>query len=107
MSSTEKVWIIDFGSQYTQLIARRIRELSVFSTIVPPSIKLQDIERNDVSALVLSGGPASVYEQESPQLKLDISELNQSYGQLSDLIGSGTAEIRLLTKKGNIVIRGM
>ncbi len=62
----EKVLILDFGSQYTQLIARRVRENQVYSEIVPFNIKPQEIE-DDVIALILSGGPGSVYD-ENPYL---------------------------------------
>lgn len=75
MRNREKVWIIDFGSQYTQLIARRVRELSVFSEIVPPTISANDIRRENVLACILSGGPSSVYEEESPKISSDILEL--------------------------------
>ena len=60
----EKIIIIDFGSQYTQLIARRIRELSVYSEIIPFS-KFKDIDTN-TKGIVLSGGPSSVNDQDSP-----------------------------------------
>ena len=70
-----KVWIIDFGSQYTQLIARRVRELAVFSDIVLPNVKPAEIRANRVAALILSGGPASVYDKESPDLDPAIFEM--------------------------------
>lgn len=72
MNSLSKVWIVDFGSQYTQLIARRIRELSVYSEIVLPTITVQDITANHVNALILSGGPSSVYEKEAPTISPEI-----------------------------------
>lgn len=56
--------VIDFGSQYTQLIARRLRELNVYSLIFPPSIKSKDLERDKVKGIILSGGPSSVYEED-------------------------------------------
>ncbi len=62
----EKVLILDFGSQYTQLIARRVRESHVYSEIVPFNIKPSEIG-DDVIALILSGGPGSVYD-ENPYL---------------------------------------
>jgi GMP synthase (glutamine-hydrolysing) len=61
-----KVLILDFGSQYTQLIARKIRELGVYSEILPFSTTLQKIRQEGPSALVLSGGPQSVYEKRAP-----------------------------------------
>ena len=76
MSSISKVWIVDFGSQYTQLIARRIRENSVFSEIVLPSINVSEILESEVSALILSGGPSSVYDKEAPTISKEIFDLN-------------------------------
>jgi GMP synthase (glutamine-hydrolysing) len=61
-----KVLILDFGSQYTQLIARKIRELGVYSEILPFSTPLHSIREQGPSALVLSGGPQSVYGKGSP-----------------------------------------
>ena len=54
------VIILDFGSQYTQLIARRVREFNVFSEILPPDTSIQDILERRPKALILSGGPSSV-----------------------------------------------
>ncbi|MEK7285970.1 MAG: glutamine-hydrolyzing GMP synthase [Nitrospirota bacterium] len=58
--------ILDFGSQYTQLIARRIRELSVFSEVVSYKISLSELLLKKPSGIILSGGPASVYEKDAP-----------------------------------------
>ena len=58
--------ILDFGSQYTQLIARRIREQNVYSEILPPETAFNDILSREPSALILSGGPSSVYEDDTP-----------------------------------------
>ena len=58
----DKILIIDFGSQFTQLIARRVRELGVFSQIIShKKIKIEDIN-NSVKGIVLSGGPLNVYD---------------------------------------------
>ncbi len=62
MSSTfETIIILDFGSQYTQLIARRIRELGVYCEILPYHTPLAEIRRSGLKGLILSGGPSSVY----------------------------------------------
>jgi len=61
------VVILDFGSQYTQLIARRIRELGAFSIILPSGASPETIRGHDAEALVLSGGPGSVYDPSGPQ----------------------------------------
>jgi len=80
------VLILDFGSQYTQLIARRIRENKVYSKIVPHNISAEEIKKVGPRGLVLSGGPASVYDDKSPKcdkaiFKLGIPILGICYGQ--------------------------
>ena len=62
----EKIIILDFGSQYNQLIARKVRELNVFCEIVPPGIDIRSIDRNETKGIILSGGPASVYAKGAP-----------------------------------------
>ncbi len=62
----DTVFVLDFGSQYTQLIARKVRELGVFSEIVPFNISLSRIKKENPKAIILSGGPSSVYEEEAP-----------------------------------------
>ena len=64
----EKILILDFGSQYTQLIARRVRDLNVHSIILPYDFSIKDIEKYNVIGFILSGGPSSVYENDSPYL---------------------------------------
>lgn len=71
----KKVAILDFGSQYTQLIARKIRELGVFSTIYPFNISLTKLKSENPSAIVLSGGPQSVYEDNAPLTSGKIFEM--------------------------------
>ncbi len=71
----ELVLILDFGSQYTQLIARRIRELKVYCEIHPFNMPLDEIRKLRPSALVLSGGPSSVYEAGAPLVSKELFEL--------------------------------
>lgn len=83
--SRQTVLILDFGAQYTQLIARRVREHHVFSEIVPHSIKRSEVKTISPKAIILSGGPSSVYEGDTPQfddriLELDIPVLGICYG---------------------------
>ena len=66
LKKREVVLILDFGSQYTQLIARRVRENRVFSQIAPYNIKAAEISEIAPRGIILSGGPASVYEKKSP-----------------------------------------
>lgn len=64
----KKILILDYGSQYTQLIARRVRELGFYSFIMPGDSRLERIQEFNPAALILSGGPSSVYEEGAPQL---------------------------------------
>lgn len=75
MSEKQYVLILDYGSQYTQLIARRIREAGVYSEIHPFHNAMAVISRNRPSAIILSGGPSSVYDQEAPKLDVGIANL--------------------------------
>ena len=72
MSNRELVLVIDFGAQYAQLIARRIRQAQVYSEIIPATLKAEEILALNPKAIVLSGGPASVYEDGAPKLDADI-----------------------------------
>jgi GMP synthase (glutamine-hydrolysing) len=60
--------IIDFGSQYNQLIARRVRENHVFCQIEPPGIPLETLTERQAEGIILSGGPSSIYEAGSPKV---------------------------------------
>ena len=72
---TQTIVILDFGSQYTQLIARRIRELNVFSVVLPCTALLSEIEALKPLGLILSGGPSSVYDADAPGADPGILEL--------------------------------
>ena len=79
------VVVLDFGGQYTQLIARRIREQQVFSAILPCTTSLDEIRRFEPAGLVLSGGPSSVYDPDAPKcdpriLAMDLPVLGICYG---------------------------
>lgn len=69
------VLVVDFGAQYAQLIARRVREASVYSEIVHHNISADEVNAKNPAAIILSGGPASVYEDGSPKLDPKILEL--------------------------------
>jgi GMP synthase (glutamine-hydrolysing) len=66
---------LDFGGQYSQLIARRVRELGVFSELLPHTVDIEDIKRRQPRGLILSGGPASVYADGAPKLRNELLEL--------------------------------
>ncbi len=75
MTHTETILILDFGSQFTQLIARRIRELNVYCEIHPFSISVEQIRRVQPRGIVLSGGPSSVYDTQAPICDRAVFEL--------------------------------
>lgn len=82
----ELILVLDFGAQYTQLIARRVRECNVYCEIVPHSIKIEEIARRNPKGVIFSGGPSSVYEPHAPHVgpaiyDLGIPILGICYGQ--------------------------
>src|SRR3954447_8313767 len=90
----EEVLVLDFGGQYSQLIARRIRECGVFAELLPASTPIEKIEQRKPKGLVLSGGPASVYEPGAPTfptqlLDLDIPMLGICYGMQAMVLALG------------------
>lgn len=81
----DAIAILDFGSQYSQLIARRVREHSVYSELLPHSISAADLKRLNPKGIILSGGPNSCYEEHAPQLdpeiwKMGLPVLGVCYG---------------------------
>jgi GMP synthase (glutamine-hydrolysing) len=85
MRHDQVIPILDFGSQYAQLIARRVREQGVYSELVRPDISLDDLRKLNPRGIILSGGPSSVYEPNAPRcdpklFDLDIPVLGICYG---------------------------
>jgi GMP synthase (glutamine-hydrolysing) len=72
----ETILVLDFGSQYTQLIARRVREIGVFSMIVPYNSSIHDLINSNIKGIILSGGPNSVYSAGAPKVDESILDLN-------------------------------
>ena len=99
VKTLEKLLIIDFGSQFTQLIARRLRELGVFSEIIPfQKVTEQSLNEYNPKAIILSGGPASVLNENCPTppinlFKINIPILGICYGlQIIVKVLNGTVE---------------
>lgn len=67
MSAEEKVIVLDFGAQYAHLIARRVREASVYSELVPFDVSAEEVTKMTPKGIILSGGPASVYDEGAPE----------------------------------------
>ena len=63
---TPSIVVLDFGAQYSQLIARRVREQNVFSVVLPCNTKIQEIQKHNPIGIILSGGPSSVYDKDAP-----------------------------------------
>src|SRR5271170_6277985 len=85
VSTRQGIVVLDFGGQYTQLIARRIREQQVFSAVLPCTAKLEEIRALEPVGIVLSGGPSSVYDKDAPLcdpnvLQLGVPVLGICYG---------------------------
>jgi GMP synthase (glutamine-hydrolysing) len=72
---TSTIVILDFGSQYTQLIARRIREFNVFSVVIPCTVPLEKVKALKPKGVILSGGPCSVYDADAPAADKGVLEL--------------------------------
>ncbi len=90
------VIVLDFGAQYGQLIARRVRDLGVYSEIVPCDITAEEVRELAPSAIILSGGPASVYAEDAPSVdaaifELGIPVLGFCYGQQAMAVALGGA----------------
>src|SRR5208337_4618759 len=87
MLKTERggIVVLDFGGQYTQLIARRVREQQVFSAVLPCTSTVEEIRKLEPAGIILSGGPSSVYDKDAPVcdaavLAQDIPVLGICYG---------------------------
>jgi len=74
-AGSQEVLVLDFGGQYSQLIARRVRECGVFSELLPHDASLEEIRTRAPRGLILSGGPASVYSEGAPHLRRELLEL--------------------------------
>ena len=75
MQRSNHVLVIDFGAQYAQLIARRVRQANVYSEIVPSTLSVNEIQARNPRAIILSGGPSSVYVKDAPQVDPKLFEL--------------------------------
>lgn len=96
----EEVVVLDFGGQYAHLIARRVRELGVFSRLLPYNVGCEELKARRVRGVILSGGPASVYTPEAPKpdpcvLSLGVPVLGVCYGHqlLAHMLGGEVARV--------------
>jgi GMP synthase (glutamine-hydrolysing) len=111
MKQRDLILIIDFGSQYTQLIARRVRELDVYSEIHPNTISFEEVKNLHPKGIILSGGPMSVYDDAAPKIdsqifNLKIPVLGICYGlQLISKNFGGTIEAADDREYGKSILR--
>ena len=111
MSNQQKLLILDFGGQYTQLIARRVRECHVYSEVVPWSISAADIVARQPAGIILSGGPASVTDPGAPRCDpaiydLGVPVLGICYGmQLTAALLGGSVERAVEREYGRVKVR--
>ena len=98
MENKELVLILDFGGQYNQLIARRVREAKVYCEVVPYDISVDQVKAKNPKGIIFTGGPASVYEEGAPKCEKEIFELGVPilgicYGAqlMSYMLGGGVA----------------
>ena len=111
MQSKEKILILDFGGQYTQLIARRVRENHVYSEVVPWNMPAQEILAREPQGIILSGGPSSVHDDGAPRIDPDLYEagipiLGICYGmQLTALLLGGQVEKAKEREYGRVSVR--
>ena len=111
MQQARGILILDFGGQYTQLIARRVRECGVYSSVLPYNADLQAIRREQSVGIILSGGPASVLDEGAPRIDpqvfaLGVPVLGICYGMqlMAHLLG-GTIERGVQREYGRTSVR--
>lgn len=110
MAETQKIVILDFGGQYTQLIARRVRECKVYSEVLPYHASLETIKALNPIGVILSGSPASVLEENAPKCDAGVYELGVPvmgicYGmQLTAHLLGGTVEKAAQREYGRITV---
>jgi GMP synthase (glutamine-hydrolysing) len=74
-TANEEIVVLDYGGQYSQLIARRVRDCGVFSELLPHTVALEEVAKRKPRGIILSGGPASVYAEGAPRLERELLEL--------------------------------
>ena len=111
MQQKELILILDFGGQYTQLIARRVRECHVYSEVIPWNTPLADILARRPKGIILSGGPSSVHDEGAPHIDPALYEagvpvLGICYGmQLTALLLGGSVERAKEREYGRVTVR--
>ncbi len=122
MNPLERIVILDFGAQYAQLIARNVRELGVYAEIQPYSISREELLKLSPKGIILTGGPSSVYEEDSPQTSFNIATLDvpvlgicyglqllayQSGGQVDEAAKREFGKAELIIDSGEDLFKGL
>jgi GMP synthase (glutamine-hydrolysing) len=108
---TEKILVLDFGGQYNQLIARRVRDNNVFAEIKPYTTPIEEIKKENYKGIIFTGGPNSVYDMSSPHydkeiLELGVPVLGICYGcQLICYMKGGRVETAVTSEYGKIDVK--
>ena len=89
----EKILVLDFGGQYNQLIARRVRECNVYCEVHPYNMSIEKIKEFNPKGIIFTGGPNSVYADESPLCDKELFNLNARFGRVNR-IGPGKHLVR-------------
>lgn len=111
MTDQDKIVILDFGGQYTQLIARRVRECRVYSEVLPWNVPCEELRARRPSGIILSGGPASVNDENAPRcdrsiFDLGVPVLGICYGmQLTAALLGGSVEMATEREYGRVKVR--
>ncbi len=120
--SIEKILVLDFGGQYNQLIARRVRDESVYAEILPYTAPLERIKEGNYKGIIFTGGPNSVYDEESPHYTADILELGipilgicygcqliayMENGEVATAPVSEYGKIELTAESGSLLFKGV
>ena len=85
----EKILVLDFGGQYNQLIARRVRDHGVFAEILPYTTSLDTIRQGNYKGIIFTGGPNSVYDPASPHYTPEVLELQRPWQSFEPLSSNG------------------
>ena len=85
-ATKETVIVLDFGGQYNQLIARRVRECNVYCEILPYTVDIQKIKDINPKGIIFTGGPNSVYDESSPHYTPEIFELGSRFSAFATVV---------------------
>ena len=101
----EKILVLDFGGQYNQLIARRVRDNNVYAEILPYTAPLSEIKEGNYKGIIFTGGPNSVFDMSSPHYTKEILELGIPYSAYATAVAYFVDGRRKCRDRGTVRIR--